>query len=59
MTPTNPDERRRYVSLPYKPKPTERVVEIRKYADRGRVEVIVAVELPQSPSGGKIHAEGA
>lgn len=43
MTPTT-DTRRRYVNLPYKPRSHERILEIRRHAEKGRVEVILAVE---------------
>ena len=57
MTQELADTRRRYVSLPYRPKPTERVLEIRRHADRGCVEVILAVELPQVAESGKMDGE--
>jgi hypothetical protein len=58
MTPT-PDTRRLYLDrkdLPFKPKSCERITELRCITSRGRVEVIISVELPPIDHDGKLEA---
>jgi hypothetical protein len=51
-------KRFREVTLPYKPRPSERVIEIRRSKIPGKVNVTI-VELLDNPEAGRMQGEGA